>query len=74
MTSSPPDLSTRIIGLETTVAHLEHELGQMHSVLLAIQADLTTARTQVSSLERRMTLVVESSEERDPVDERPPHY
>jgi SlyX protein len=68
------DLSQRLIDLEFTVAHLEHELQQMHSVLLAVQAELKTSREHVSKLERRMLLVIESPEERDPVDERPPHY
>ena len=56
------------------VAHLEHELEQMHSVLLAVQAELKASREQVSKLERRMTLAIDSQEERDPIDERPPHY
>ncbi len=73
-TLSAPDLSERIIGLEMTVAHLEHELDQMHSVLLAVQADLKTMREHVSKLERRMVQTSEPPEERDPGIERPPHY
>ena len=68
------DLSKRIIDLEMTVAHIEHELEQMHSVLLAVQADLKASREQVSKLERRLTTAIELPEDRDPLDERPPHY
>ena len=68
------DHSQRLINLESTVAHLEHELEQMHSVLLAVQAELKASREQLSKLQRRMTLAIESPEQRDPLDERPPHY
>ena len=71
---SNADLPERIIELEMAVAHLEHELGQMHSVLLAVQADLKSSREQISKLERRVILASEPQEERDPLDERPPHY
>jgi len=68
------DVTKKIIDLEFAVAHLEHELEQMHSVLLAVQAELKSSREQVSRLERRFELAAETSEERSPVDERPPHY
>jgi SlyX protein len=71
---SIPEFPDRIIRLEMAVAHLEHELGQMHSVLLLLQADLKASREQVSKLERRVIQASESHDERDPMDERPPHY
>ena len=71
---SAPDPFERIIRLEMTVAHLEHELEQMHSVLLAVQDELKTTRDQMSKLERRLVLVTEVDEHREPADERPPHY
>jgi SlyX protein len=69
-----PDPIERMIRLEMTVAHLEHELEQMHSVLLAVQAELKATRDQMSKLERRLVLVTEVDEQREPIDERPPHY
>ena len=71
---SVPDPSDRIIRLEMTVAHLEHELEQMHSVLLAVQAELRATRDQMSKLERRLVLATEVDEQLEPIDERPPHY
>jgi SlyX protein len=68
------DPSERIIRLEMTVAHMEHELDQMHSVLLAVQAELKSTRDQISKLERRLVLATEIDEQREPIDERPPHY
>ena len=71
---STSDVADRIINLEMAVAHLEHELGQMHSVLLAVQTELKASRDQISKLERRVILASEPHEDRDPLDERPPHY
>ena len=71
---SAPDPLERIVALEMTVAHVEYELEQMHSVLLAVQADLKATRDQLSKLERRLIHASEPHEERDPRDERPPHY
>ena len=62
------------MALEMAVAHLEHELEQMHSVLLAVQSELKAAGEQVSKLERKIVLLRDADEPRDPVDERPPHY
>ena len=64
----------RIVELEMTVTHLEHELGQMHSVLLAVQEELKSVREHIGKLERRIVVSSEPQEERDPMDERPPHY
>jgi SlyX protein len=69
-----PDPIQRIIELETSIAHLQHEVEQMHSVLLAVQVDLTKARELISKLERRVQAASEPQEEREPSLERPPHY
>lgn len=71
---SEPVSSARIVDLEMTVAHLEHELEQMHSVLLAVQLDVTKIRDQIEKLERRMVQTSEPPEIRSPTEERPPHY
>jgi SlyX protein len=66
--------SDRIMNLEMAVAHLEHELEQMHSVLLAVQSELRAARDQIAKLERRVVVIQETEETRNVIDERPPHY
>ena len=71
---SQPESSSRIIGLETAVAHLQHELEQMHQVLLAVQADLNAAREKMAKLETKIVHTNEDSEQRNPSEERPPHY
>ena len=71
---SVPDPAQQIIDLEMTVAHLEHELEQMHSVLLAVQSDMKAMQDHLAKLERRISVAGEPQEELDPQMERPPHY
>lgn len=68
------ELPERLINLEMTVGHLEHELEQMHTVLIALQADLKLSRERMAKLEQRMIVANEPADERNPIDERPPHY
>jgi SlyX protein len=68
------DQPSRIIHLEMAVAHLEHQLEQMHTVLLAVQAELKASRDRVSKIEHRIVLLQSAEESRDPTEERPPHY
>jgi uncharacterized coiled-coil protein SlyX len=62
----------RLVDLEMAVSHLEHQIEQIHSVLLGVQGELRTARALVLKLERRIDLVEESESLEN--DERPPHY
>lgn len=69
-----PEDDARLIKLEMTVAHLEYELQQMHSVLLAVQAEIRASRDLISKLEQRLILAGEPPEQRNPTEEKPPHY
>lgn len=69
-----PNSEERLINLEMAIAHLQHELEQMHTVLLAVQTDLGATQEQVSKLARKIVVLQEVEEARDPLDERPPHY
>ncbi len=64
----------RIIKLEYLVAHLEHELATMSSVLLEQQKEIDGLKRQTARLGDRVTRLAEDEEQRDPGDERPPHY
>ncbi|HEY3968272.1 MAG TPA: SlyX family protein [Planctomycetaceae bacterium] len=68
---NPPD---RIIKLEYLVAHLEHELATMSSVLLEQQTEIDALKRQTARLGDRVARLAEDEEQRDPGDERPPHY
>ncbi len=73
-TVSSADPNQRIIELEMAIAHLQHALEQMNSVLLAVQADLAASREKITKLENRIQLATEPTDDREPILERPPHY
>lgn len=64
----------RLINLETAVAHLQHDLQQMHEALVSLHAELRGSRDQLATFERKLQLLAESPEVRSPQEERPPHY
>lgn len=70
----PIDPHDRLIELETAVAHLQHDLEQMHQALVSMNAELKGNREQMALLERRLQQLGEPPEIRDPGEERPPHY
>jgi SlyX protein len=71
---SAPETDDRLICLETAVAHLQHDLEQMHQALLGLHSELKGSREQLARLERKLQQLAEPPEHRDPGDERPPHY
>ena len=71
---SAPETDDRILRLETAVAHLQHDLEQMHQALVGLHAELKGSRDQLTRFERRLQQLAEPPELRDPGDERPPHY
>jgi SlyX protein len=60
---SPDQLSERIVSLETLLTHLQHDVEQMHEVLLAQGRELDALRTTVERLERRLQHSAEVPEE-----------
>jgi len=70
-TNSPDE---RLIALEMSVSHLQHELQQMHEVMLAQQQDISVLRRDLQRAHGKIDRLQEPSEPGDALDERPPHY
>lgn len=64
----------RLIRLEMAIAHLQHDFEQMHQALVSLNAELKGNKEQLAGLDRRLQLLAEPPEIRDPNYERPPHY
>ena len=64
----------RLTAVETLLTHLQHELGQMHSVLLAHTAELTEMHRRVEKFEGKLERMAEEPEDDDPRAHKPPHY
>jgi len=70
----PIDPEARLVAIETTIAHLQHDVEQMHRVVLAVQTELRTVQLSLDKLVSRVDRMREEPEVRTPEGERPPHY
>jgi SlyX protein len=72
-TPTNQELMQQLIAAQETIMHLQHDLHEMHEVVLALQEEIQTLTRRQNNLERRME--VGNGEALPPVlDERPPHY
>ena len=69
-----PAETDRLADIETALTHLQHDLSQMHAVLLAHTAELAALARRVEKFEGRLDRVEDPPEDRDPRAEKPPHY
>jgi SlyX protein len=63
-----------LIDLESIVMHLQNDLEQMNNVILDQQREMESLNRKIQHLESRLDKTADSPEERDPLEERPPHY
>jgi len=71
---SNSELRDRIIHLETVIAHLQHDLEQMHQALVSMHLELKGNKDQMARFEQKLQQLAEPPEIRDAKEERPPHY
>ena len=69
-----PGTAARFAEVETLLTHLQRELGQMHSVLLAHTAEIAALNRRADKLEARLDRLGEEPESPDPRAHEPPHY
>ncbi|MCH8830086.1 MAG: SlyX family protein [Planctomycetes bacterium] len=69
-----PGWSQRIVAMESLIAHLQHDLDQLNSVLLRQQTEIDALRQSQNRLEMRIDDNLTGAEDNDPSNERPPHY
>lgn len=72
--SSDPLPDDRLVAIELLITHLQHDLEQMHSVLLSQQTEIDALKQRIAQFETRMEQMDATPEQRDLNDERPPHY
>lgn len=69
-----PDLDRRLIRIESALAHLQHDFEQLNSAMLAHLQRIQSLDTWCARIEATLDKVLDSPEDRDPGEERPPHY
>ena len=63
----------RLVEVESALAHLQHDFEQLHSVVLAQQAEMEKLRNELETLGGRVSRF-EDGDLPDAREERPPHY
>ncbi len=67
--------AARLTAVEELVTHLQRTVEDLHHVVLAQQKQLDACDARLRRLERDVQTVARSvGEQRDPEEERPPHY
>ena len=68
------DNEERLTKIETLLAHLQHDVEQIHQSLTHQFERLQKVDQRFKGLERELELMSQPDEERDPAEEKPPHY
>lgn len=67
-------LFERLIRIETSLAHLQHDVDALNSSLTAQFRRLSEMDARFNRIEHDLQHLNEPPSQRDPADERPPHY
>lgn len=68
-------LQRRIVQLEELFSHHEHLVHQLNQAVVQVRKELAVVEAKCKEQEGRIRSLRESQEsERDPLDEKPPHY
>lgn len=74
-TTPPPDLAARVTELEMLFTHLQQTVQELNGVLLEQGRSLDQLSAQLARLASEYAaLSANPPVERNPLDERPPHY
>lgn len=74
MTEPAPNADTNVIATQELLTHMQHELQQMHDVILNQQKQIDELTRSLSRLEIRLDDAVSANDLPSPLDEKPPHY
>ncbi|MBL8819082.1 MAG: SlyX family protein [Planctomyces sp.] len=69
-----PALLERLIRIETSLAHLQHDVDGLNASLTLQYRRLSEMDERFARIEHDLQQAQEPTSPRDPSDERPPHY
>jgi len=73
-TSNAGETGDRLVRIESLLAHMQHDIEQLHQTLTLHFERFQEIDRRFERLERDMELRAQPEENRDPGDERPPHW
>lgn len=68
------DLAIRLIQIESAVAHLQHDVGELNSALSGYYRRVQKFEERFVHIEHELETMNQGSDERSPEDDKPPHY
>lgn len=68
------NLSEKVVSLETTLMHLQHEFEQLNSVVLQQQREIDAIKLKMQGLSDKVVELELPAEQSDMTGEKPPHY
>ncbi len=68
------DPDTDFVATQETLMHMQHDLEQMHQVLLSQQRQIEELKLSLNRVEQRLDQSQAADDMPAPLDERPPHY
>lgn len=68
------DPNERLERIESVLAHLQHDIDQLNSSLTEHFRRLQSFESRFKRIEHELESLAEGPEERDPEQEKPPHY
>jgi len=73
MSDSAPN-PVSLVAIQELLMHMQHDLEQLHEVVLRQQRELDGLRGSTSRMNDQLDRLMHAGEERTIEDEKPPHY
>ena len=74
MSDLTPEIESRLVRVESTMAHLQHDIEQLNEALTDHFRRLQSFEDRFTRIEHNLESLADGAEERNPEDEKPPHY
>ena len=68
------NLNQRVENLESALAYLQHDFEAQNETILLHTKEIKKLENSISKLLSKVEQLKDGAEERDPLDEKPPHY
>jgi len=68
------ELADRVQKLESELAYIQHDFEAQDETILLHTKQIKKLENSISKLLSKIELLKDGAEERDPLDEKPPHY
>ena len=72
--STASNVGDSVVATQELLTHMQHELQQMHDVVLSQQKQIDELTRAIFRLEQRIDDAGGATDAPSPLDEKPPHY